>query len=268
MYQIGQFSKIVGLTPDTIKYYEKNGFITPKVNPSNGYRCFLESHALEILAIRMLRGFKVDVVGINDIKQDSSIHDINNILLDKKEQLKEQIEQAQQLIKKIDYVCNSFGRIENELNKCVIREFDAVYRLKKGEGSEVYTSDEISTYTKKLVESLPYSYLTIRVCFDELMLNDALKYNWGIGISKADFNMLGFEESKIFEYTPNQTVVSTIIIKNTVLPITSDDLLLIKEYILEKKLTVAGDVMIRLLGSAFPNGKCEYYYSVVVPIAK
>ena len=37
-YQIGEVTKFLGITADTLRYYEKEGIVTPCRNPENGYR--------------------------------------------------------------------------------------------------------------------------------------------------------------------------------------------------------------------------------------
>ena len=38
MYNIGEVSKYLGISRDTLKFYESKGLINPKKNVENGYR--------------------------------------------------------------------------------------------------------------------------------------------------------------------------------------------------------------------------------------
>ena len=38
MYNIGEVSKYLGISRDTLKFYENKGLINPKKNSGNGYR--------------------------------------------------------------------------------------------------------------------------------------------------------------------------------------------------------------------------------------
>ncbi|HGM3488157.1 TPA: MerR family transcriptional regulator [Clostridioides difficile] len=38
MYTIGQVSKFLGISRDTLKFYEDKGLVNPKKNDENGYR--------------------------------------------------------------------------------------------------------------------------------------------------------------------------------------------------------------------------------------
>ena len=49
-YQIGDIAKIVGLSCDTLRFYEKKGIIKAK-KKSNGYRCYSEEDLYRLMYI-------------------------------------------------------------------------------------------------------------------------------------------------------------------------------------------------------------------------
>ena len=265
-YYIGEFADIVGLTAHTLKHYERENIISPKFDSSNGYRYYDEKDALDYIVLRMLRNLKLSVPTIADLQEDSTPLQMDKNLELQEHALIKQIEESTNLLHKIRYVRKSFQRINVELDRCVIRQIPEIYRLKKSENHEIINDPETNEATRDLIDALPYSYLSIRVSKEEFFQYSPLDFNWGLGITREDFELLDMQYKPIYDITPGNKVASTIIVKDDVLPIERKDLERLRNYIIENNLEITGEVMIRLLTPAYPDGKVEYYYSIIAPI--
>lgn len=53
-YNIKEFSQLLGLSVDTLRYYEKCGLISPKRNEVNKYREYNEKDGFDILRAKQL----------------------------------------------------------------------------------------------------------------------------------------------------------------------------------------------------------------------
>ena len=51
-YSIGEFARLVGVSADTIRYYEKLGLCSSARNPGNNYRRYDERDALDFMLER------------------------------------------------------------------------------------------------------------------------------------------------------------------------------------------------------------------------
>ena len=56
-YSIGEFSELIGLTPDTLRLYEKYHIVNPVKDPNNGYRYYDDLDVRNLLACRRFRSF-------------------------------------------------------------------------------------------------------------------------------------------------------------------------------------------------------------------
>ena len=101
MYKIGEFSVLSKSTIKTLRYYEKEGLITPSFVDDNGYRYYETDKLLELTKITSLRqiGFTIDE--IKKVKRGDQLRDL---LLAKKKELENiQIENNFK-ISKIKYI--------------------------------------------------------------------------------------------------------------------------------------------------------------------
>ena len=101
MYKIGEFSVLSKSTIKTLRYYEKEGLITPSFVDANGYRYYETDKLLELTKIKSLRqvGFSIDE--IKKVKRGDKLRDL---LLAKKKELENIQLENNFKISKIKYI--------------------------------------------------------------------------------------------------------------------------------------------------------------------
>ncbi|GKX55457.1 heavy metal-responsive transcriptional regulator [Leminorella grimontii] len=64
MYRIGQIAKLAGVTPDTIRYYEKQNMMSHDVRTEGGYRLYTEQDLQRLKFIRYAKqlGFTLESI--------------------------------------------------------------------------------------------------------------------------------------------------------------------------------------------------------------
>lgn len=68
MYQIGEFSKITGLTVKTLRFYDEQGLLKPScVDPDSGYRYYDEGRIAVAHAVKQLRSLECSVADIAEL---------------------------------------------------------------------------------------------------------------------------------------------------------------------------------------------------------
>ena len=120
MYSIKEVADILGLPASTIRYYDKQGLLPFIERSDSGYRRFSEND-LELL--RIIECLKKTNMPIKDIRQftawlqqgDASIEQRQQMFLERRRAVEEQIEQLQETLKVIDDKCWYYDGI---LNTC------------------------------------------------------------------------------------------------------------------------------------------------------
>ena len=54
MYTIGQVAKFLGVSRDTLKFYEEKGLVKPQQNSENGYRTYNHFDIYDITTINFI----------------------------------------------------------------------------------------------------------------------------------------------------------------------------------------------------------------------
>lgn len=110
-YSIGEFSKLTNLSIDTLRYYEKEGLITPK-RKENDRRYYCEKDVTWIAFIKRLKETKMPIKEIQKYAKlraigDTTMNERMEMLIKHKTALEEEIikanENLQNLNDKIDF---------------------------------------------------------------------------------------------------------------------------------------------------------------------
>ena len=110
MYKISQFSKISGLTVKALRYYDKEGILTPSFRDAeNQYRYYSDEDLKKALLIKFLRSLEFSIMEIREITEAVDTEDdLTFILKEKIQFIETNIAKEKELIKKISRRMPSF----------------------------------------------------------------------------------------------------------------------------------------------------------------
>ena len=105
MLSIGEFSNICKVSKKTLRYYAEIGLLFPsEINPENGYRYYSIDQLKTMLFIDRLKSYHFSLEEIKEIltSEEPCDEKIYAGLLDKRKELKRQMEEAQKNIEQLD----------------------------------------------------------------------------------------------------------------------------------------------------------------------
>ena len=112
MYKISEFSKITHLTIKALRYYDEQGILVPSQRDGNGYRYYDEKDYEKAKLVANLRGLDFSIAEVKDIllHVGDSPQDLGNVLEEKKEQIRRNIEREKALMEKINLLSKSIHK--------------------------------------------------------------------------------------------------------------------------------------------------------------
>lgn len=117
MYTVGQVAKFLGMSRDTLKFYEEKKLINPRQDEENGYRRYNIIDINEIITVNFYRDIDIEIKKIQEIRKGDSVDTIEAILDEKERTLEEEIAYKQLLLKRIKGIKEDCKSIEESLNK-------------------------------------------------------------------------------------------------------------------------------------------------------
>jgi DNA-binding transcriptional MerR regulator len=114
LYKISDFSKMTGLSKETLRYYADLKLLEPAyINPENNYRYYDDgSYFLAILLVK-LRRFGFTIQEMISFMEDESFAHLEDLLVQKRKNIQVQIEDLRLQLEEIDEFIAS-GREESE----------------------------------------------------------------------------------------------------------------------------------------------------------
>jgi len=128
---IKEFSKLTGVKPSTLRYYDELGIFSPVYRADNGYRYYSARQVITINSIKLLQEIDVPTRVITKLINNRSEESIIEVLSIKQQELGAELERLQSIKNVIDqrHKMISIGNAA-ETNKIVVRSVEEFhYRL-------------------------------------------------------------------------------------------------------------------------------------------
>lgn len=151
MYTVGQVARFLGVSRDTIKFYEEKELVKPKQNSENGYREYSHFDIYDITTVNFYREIDIEIKKIQEIRKSKSIEGIQSLLVEKEQEILEKIEYNKLLLKRLQIVKDDCEKIRKYLGIYAIKEMKPIEI--KGEMEHFTAYDKYDTL-KESTDSL------------------------------------------------------------------------------------------------------------------
>lgn len=168
MYTVGQVAKFLGVSKDTLKFYEEKGLVYPKKDDDNGYRKYDHFDIYDVITTNFYREIDIEIKQIQEIRKSKTIEEVEKILEEKEEKIQAEIEYKKLLLKRIKSVKEDCEKIKNHFGEYSIKEMKPLEV--KGEITDFTAYDEyeiIKNNTDNLKEAITFTGLRRVISFDE-----------------------------------------------------------------------------------------------------
>ncbi|RZF92452.1 Zn(2+)-responsive transcriptional regulator [Pseudoalteromonas sp. CO302Y] len=97
--KIGEFARKLGVSTDTLRYYEKHGLLTPSSRSESGYRVYTDTDIKQMSFILRAKNVGFSLSEINELlqikihKDQHSCHEVKELTLQKRDLVAQRIEE-------------------------------------------------------------------------------------------------------------------------------------------------------------------------------
>ena len=145
MFTVKQLSKLAGITPRTLHYYDEIGLLKPSRVGDNGYRYYGEETLLRLQQILLYRELDLP---LEDIKRIMGRHgfDILSALESHKAELRKRIAHLERLVTTVD---NTISHLKGEKEMSKKQLFETISEEQQAE----YEKEAMQMYDPKIVKA-------------------------------------------------------------------------------------------------------------------
>lgn len=125
MLTIGKIAALAGTTPDTLRYYEREGLIPPPSKGGNGYRLYPQDAARRVHFIRQAQKCGFTLSEIRELlalpqRPSACCSDVRQLAVEKKLALEAKIKLMKAMSAELDHLINNCVDDTHPLDDCPI----------------------------------------------------------------------------------------------------------------------------------------------------
>ena len=139
-YRTSQLLEILGVSRDTLRYYEEKEIVKPNHDETNNYRKYNDFDIYALLVADFYKKRNLSLKEVKKLQEGISIEDLESLLEIKAEQLEETIRNNNYMLQKIKETKVFCEQLKEHLNQFSIREIP-IYEV-IGEFSDFYSFAE------------------------------------------------------------------------------------------------------------------------------
>lgn len=115
MYKISEFSKLTGLSKETLRYYAETGLLEPAyIHPDNRYRYYDDGSYFLALLLNKLRVLGFTIQEMKTVMEDESFAHLEDLLIGKRTKIQNEIKHLQERLGEIEAFLQS-GKEDEEV---------------------------------------------------------------------------------------------------------------------------------------------------------
>ena len=266
-YRIGDVSRLLGISSDLLRYYEKKGVVHPRKGEKNNYR-YYESWDIDfLLDCLWFKNFDFSMEEIARLISECDYESLTRELAAKEIELEDQLRRRELLLEKYRDHLAEMRRGRELLGKCDMgMSPETLYYINRHDF--VYDDDPfLISLTRTWLQYSPF----IRRCF-EIRQPDlpggegSGTVSWGLSLNPEDSREIPIFIHDAVEHLIPHNCVHSVFKSTGKDAFTTEHLRYIMDYAAEKGLSVCGSAYGHLLFSVREDGGQTGYYEVWVPV--
>lgn len=160
-YPIGRISKLLGLSTETIRTYERKGIVHPQKN-ENGYRTF---HVLDIgtlLRCRSYSCFGLSLSEAADAINCNSVAETHALLVKQEKWLKKQTDYNLRMLNRLNDLNEVMSTCEREINRLSVVQHPGMFRVDYRHNDELLSGDAREELLALWASFAPFSFVSLK----------------------------------------------------------------------------------------------------------
>lgn len=266
-YKIGTVAKLLGVSPQALRLYERNGIlVSERGKGENGYRYYSR---LDITALTRARAYHQYGFSMRETEALINTDDVDYVREAyemRARDLEEEIRRKQQILDYLRKVSLLLEQLPEQLWTIEYRTSPGIYRLEFMKGDELILKPEQAELFSQWVALAPFAFPSQRNCWESLMKGQDESFS-ALGILEEDARELGMPEA-----IRRGSYHSPVPCLYTVVDITEENascvqyLSHVADYVREHNLCVNGDPICRTFLSLNKKENYRRYRQIWLPL--
>lgn len=265
-YKIGDVAKILGISPDLLRYYEKKGVVMPMKGKHNDYRYYDFWDINFLLDCLWFKNFGFSIDQISDMVKIPSVDQLDTLFVDKEDELRATINRCQLLLRRSEEYRQDLKKAHDLLDTCEIVESPEHIRYLNRYTDTFDNSPALQKLSHDWLGLMPCTRRCFEIAQEDLLDKGGEDYAWGLSLGMEYVELLNVSTEPPVVHIPAQKSLRSVF-KNTGKGNFSPQLIrYMVDYCHDHDLKICGPARGSLLCSVDEGNGLTGYFEVWIPI--
>ena len=265
LYKIGMMSKLLGISIEGLRLYERRGMINAIKDEETGVRYY---EPLDITALIRCRSYRKYGFTMNETAELMNTRDLDFVVEQyqlREKAIEEQIEWDKQMLAYLKSIREVVESIKTEYEKCSVTTSPAMYRFVYMKDGELVLNNESIKKFSEWMDRVPFSALSI-IWDKDLFLKGETSFEAALCVPEEFAKAVGHCTGDPVQYIPAQKCVYTVSSEDLNKFDTEYCMKFAREYIQENGYILTDDPYCRTFLSTDKKGNYTRWRHVWFPI--
>lgn len=263
-YSTSQFTKLLGVSVDSLRHYERNQIFLPTKNPSNNYREYTDQDGLKVLTAKLYRSLEIPVLKVSQKINGSTMESHLDLIEQKKYEIDCEIQRLQLLKLRLDEIHSLYQSQCEEIGEILEMQLPPIYRLRCNDHCEKSTE-----VMKQWIEHLPYTVLSMTIPLESIAnMNQTYPIHLGLHAQIQYVEQCDLYVESPVEFLPGGLGLSLTLVVEDVFSIQQNQLIPLIQKAKERNYRLLEDFSVKLEGLEVEGESVKYVISVRVAVEK
>ena len=265
-YKIGDVSKILGISPDLLRYYQKKGVVRPTLGESNNYRYYDAWDINFLIDCLWFKNYGFGIEQTAKLVSDSTYDDVMSDMETRCAEIEASIRREQLLLERSEQYFAAMRRTRSMLGQCDLVYSPAFYRYLNRRNHDYENIAELQELSHQWLQYMPF----VNRCFEierKDLENKTDNYAWGYSMGMDFVEKLGVPLAPPVTHMRSEPSVHAVFTSSGKTDFSPKHMEFVMDYVRENGLTVTGSARGNLVCSVLEDDKLTGYFEVWLPVA-
>lgn len=209
-YKIGDVARILGISTDLLRYYERKGIVSPEKDSNNDYRYYDAWDINFLTDCLWFKNFGFSIEQIADIVHAPDTDCLDSLFEEKEAELRASIKRSKLLLRRSREHREDLAKTKTLLYKCELCESPRLIRFINRAGDEYFTSQGQDALAKKWLTALPFNRRYFEMSGEACLPGNEKDYRWGYALTGDYARLLDFEVKPPMVLMPSRRCIHTV----------------------------------------------------------
>ena len=264
-YKIGDVAKILGISPDLLRYYQKMGVVAPTTGENNNYRYYDAWDINFLIDCLWFKNFGFGIEQTAKLVTHSSYEDVLADMHARRDEIEASIRREQMLLERADQYFAAMERIRTTMGQCDLVYSPEFYRYLNRYNYDYEHISELQELSHKWLQYMPFVNRCFEITQADLEENTD-NYAWGFAMGMDYVKKLQVPLTPPVIHLKSQPSVHALFTSSGKTDFSPRHLQFVMDYVQENNLVITGNARGILICSVMDEGRLTGFFEVWIPV--